>query len=103
MIVALDFAGYSFLPPSFFVFALEHGGHSRLKRHLIRMLGYPQSTTAEVLVSASCTLAPFNTNNVGEQISLLSFLFLASCPLTRILSAMYFTGLPRELRSRLPQ
>ena len=72
-IVAVDFGGYSFLPPSFFVFALKHGGPSRLKQHLARMLGSPRSTTVTVMVRASCALAPFSSNNVGEQISLLSF------------------------------
>jgi len=64
-IVAVDFGGYSFLPPSF-LFALNHGGPSRLKRYLIRILGFPDSTTLSSLVSASFALVPFSTNNVGE-------------------------------------
>ena len=78
-IVAVDFGGYSFLPPSFFLFALNHGGPSRLKQYLIRVLGFPDSTTLSLLVSASCALAPFSSNDVGEQVSLL--FSLAPAPL----------------------
>ena len=68
-IVAVDFGGYSFLPHSFFAFALQHGGPSRLKQHLIRILRYPRSSTVSAMVGASCALAPYSSNNVGEQIS----------------------------------
>ena len=72
--MAVDFGGYSFLPPSFFVFALNHGRSSRLKRHLICVFRFPDSTTLSSMMSASFALVPFSTNNVGERISLLSFL-----------------------------
>ena len=73
-IVAVDFGGYSFLPPSFFALALTHGGFA----HRIAssgMLEYPAppSTNVSALESASSALAPFSSNDVGEQISLLSF------------------------------
>ena len=78
-IVAVDFGGYSFLPRSFFIFALERGGPSALKQHLATVLENPKSVTADVLVSASCALVPYSSNNVGEQISLLSFRLLVQC------------------------
>ena len=84
-IVAVDFGGYSFLPDSFFIFELEDGCPSKLKHQLATVLKKPKSLTADVLVSASCALAPYSSNNVGEQISLLSFRFPASRTLTRIL------------------
>jgi hypothetical protein len=74
-IVAVDFGGYSFLPHSF-VFALNHAGPSSLKQYIASILRYPRSSTVSAMVSASCALAPFSSNNVGEQI-LLSFSFLA--------------------------
>lgn len=67
-IVAVDFAGYSFLPPSFF--ALTHGYPSHLKHHIACILKYPPSTTVVAMVSASCALAPFYSNNVGEPVTL---------------------------------
>lgn len=84
-IVAVDFGGYSFLPGSFFTFALEDGGPSKLKRQLATVLNNPKSSIADALVSASCALVPYSSNIVGEQIPLLSFRFLASRTLTRIL------------------
>jgi hypothetical protein len=91
-IVAVDFGGYSFLPHSFFVFALKYTGHSSLKQYIASILRYPRSSTVSAMVSASCALAPFSSNNVGEQISLLSFLFSAPRFLTRILSSQVFRG-----------
>lgn len=75
-IVAVDYGGYSFLPPSFFALALGYGAFAH---ELSTMLKYPlckDDTTA--LVTASCALAPFDTNNIGEQISLLSLLCFLS-------------------------
>jgi hypothetical protein len=95
-IVTVDFGGYSFLPRSFFIFVLDDGGPSKLKQQLATVLGKPKSLTADVLLSASCALAPYSSNNVGEQISLLSCRFLASRPLRE-----YCTGLPERLKSRL--
>lgn len=79
-VVAVDFGGYSFLPPSFFAFALKHGGCSNFAYQISSMLEYPPSPHVAALVSASCALAPYSSNDIGEQISLLSFLFLASRP-----------------------
>jgi hypothetical protein len=64
-IVAVDFGGYSFLPHSF-AYALNDGGPSRLKHHIARILRYPRSSTVSAMASASCALAPFTSNNVGE-------------------------------------
>ena len=88
-IVAVDFGGYSFLPPSFFAFSLKYGGSSSFALHIASMLDYPPSSHVGAMVRASCALAPYNSNNVGEQISLLSFGFLASRPLTRTTSSLY--------------
>ena len=84
-IVAVDFGGYSFLPRPFFIFALENGRPSTLKQHLATVLENPKSSTVGALMTASCAMVPYGSNNVGEQISFLSFRFLASRPLTRIL------------------
>lgn len=101
-IVALDFGGYSFLPPSFFAFVLDRGDRSGFTFRIAREVVYPLSTTeVTAMVNASCALVPMSTNNIGEQISLLSFLFLASLPLTRIPSSMCYTGLSEELDARL--
>ena len=78
-IVAVDFGGYSFLPPSFFAFALRQGS---LAHRIATILNYPSSPfpNASAVESASCALAPFSSNDIGEQISSVSFLFLASRP-----------------------
>ncbi|CAA7264995.1 unnamed protein product [Cyclocybe aegerita] len=66
-IVAVDFGGYSFLPPSFFAFALKHGGCSDFAHRIASMLEYPPSPSAHVaaMVSASCALAPYSSNDIG--------------------------------------
>ncbi|KAJ3502364.1 hypothetical protein NLJ89_g8924 [Agrocybe chaxingu] len=40
-IVAVDFGGYSFLPPSFFAFTLRYGGCSNFALRVARTLEYP--------------------------------------------------------------
>lgn len=63
-IVAVDFAGYSFLPPSFFNFVLIQEFASFA--HEIRLiLKHPSSPNDRALVIASCALVPFGTNNMG--------------------------------------
>lgn len=57
-IVAVDFGGYSFLPPSFFVFALNHGKPSKLKRHITDILQLAPSSTVSAMKSASYGLVP---------------------------------------------
>ncbi|KAF8644305.1 hypothetical protein AX16_008552 [Volvariella volvacea WC 439] len=66
-IVAVDFGGYSFLPPSFFVFALRDGSLAHRISLSLGDLSLHRETkgNADALVSASCALAPYNTNNVG--------------------------------------
>ena len=80
--MAVDFGGYSFLPPSFFDLALTHGNFAH---RMIFTLKYSPSpaTNISALTSASYALVPFNTNAVGEQSSLVSFLSFPSRPLTR--------------------
>ena len=69
-IVAVDYGGYSFLPPSFFALALRHGAFAH---ELAAMLQYPPcKDNSKALVSASCALAPFSSNNIGEHIFSLS-------------------------------
>ena len=99
--MALDFGGYSFLPPSFFAFALKYGNYSRFAERIASRVVYPPSTQLGAMMNASCALVPFSTNDIGEQISSLSFLFPASLPLTRIPSSMCCTGLSKKLKSRL--
>ncbi|KAF9016817.1 hypothetical protein BDZ89DRAFT_1045547 [Hymenopellis radicata] len=65
-IVAVDFGGYSFLPHSFFVFALNHGGPSRLKQHMISILKYPRSSTVSALQQSwSSEGPPFQASSVN--------------------------------------
>ena len=74
-IVAVDFGGYAFLPPSWFEFALKFAGTNFALR-VAAMLDYPAPPheNVEALVSASCALAPRGTNKVGAWIpSLFSF------------------------------
>ena len=80
-IVAIDFAGYSFLPPSFFAFVLHQGDHSGFTQRIARKLDYSPSAEIVPMVNASCALVPFSSNNIGEQISLLFFLFQPPFPL----------------------
>lgn len=62
-IVAVDFGGYSFLPPSFFVFALTQGS---LAYRISVILNYPiSSPNAAAVASASYALVPFSSNKIG--------------------------------------
>ena len=102
-IVALDFGGYSFLPSSFFAFVLRHGDPSGFTQRIASRVVYPPSTELVATMNASCALVPFSSNDIGDQISLLSFLFPTSLPPARIPSSMCYTGLSEELKSRLQQ
>ncbi|KDR86123.1 hypothetical protein GALMADRAFT_54091, partial [Galerina marginata CBS 339.88] len=68
-IVALDFAGYSFLPPSFFAFALRFGHPSVFAQRVGHRVVYPPSTELGPMASASFAMVPYGTNDVGELIS----------------------------------
>ncbi|TFK51371.1 hypothetical protein OE88DRAFT_1659344 [Heliocybe sulcata] len=96
-IVAVDFGGYSFLPPSFFAFALTV---DILAMSIAPKLDYPRSPDLVPLLNASGGMIPFGTDTIGEQMSFCAFLL----PLAFlwILSSPYCTGIPRRLRSRLP-
>ena len=65
-IVALDFGGYSFLPPSFFAFALKYGNRSGFTQRIARRIVYPPSTELAAMMDASCALVPFSSNDIGE-------------------------------------
>lgn len=81
-IVAVDFGGYSFLPPSFFDFVLRYGDPSSFAHRISGALQHPPSLQVPAMMSASFALAPFATNDVGEQVSLLLFFsfFLTLAP-----------------------
>ncbi|KAF9475422.1 hypothetical protein BDN70DRAFT_251276 [Pholiota conissans] len=86
-IVAVDFGGYSFLPVSFFAFALTHSpAYSSFAWDIARMPRYP-SAAAEVgaLASASGAMVPFNTNNIGLPKELKSRLHAAHKPPPRLM------------------
>jgi hypothetical protein len=73
-IVALDFGATCFLPVSFFELALcNFDPFTQLLRPLIVR---PTSTQVDALLVASGSLVPYNTNNIGEHISLLSLSLL---------------------------
>lgn len=72
-IVALDFAGYNFLPPSFFAFALNRGDYSGFTHRIAHRVVYPRSTELEAMMHASFALVPFSSNNIGEQIPMPPF------------------------------
>jgi len=63
-IVAVDFGGYSFLPPSFFALALTYGDFAH---RVASMLEYPESPSTNVSAteSASCALVPYSSNDIG--------------------------------------
>ncbi|KDR86117.1 hypothetical protein GALMADRAFT_205301 [Galerina marginata CBS 339.88] len=64
-IIALDFAGYSFLPPSFFAFALKYGHPSVFTHRVASRVVHPPSTELGPMMSASCGLVPYSSNNIG--------------------------------------
>jgi hypothetical protein len=97
-IVALDFESTCFLPPSFFAFVLDMG-HTTLTQLVARKVKYPKSTEVDALMSASYALVPYGTNEIGERIFLLSFLFLASRPLTTRLTSTCIAQLFRASSS----
>ncbi|KAH9042957.1 hypothetical protein EDB83DRAFT_1603912 [Lactarius deliciosus] len=49
-IIALDFGGYGFLPPSFFTFVLDHADPSGFTYPIARRVVYPPSTTEAVVM-----------------------------------------------------
>lgn len=71
-IVAVDFGQTSFLPLSFFDFAINVS--EPFTEHLARRVRYPKSKNLDALQRASSTLVPYGSNNVGEHMSLLSIL-----------------------------
>ncbi|KAI0309337.1 hypothetical protein OF83DRAFT_1179749 [Amylostereum chailletii] len=65
-IVAVDFAGYSFLPPSFFAFVLHHESTNFALRVASRLkYTQPELSQLEALRAASYALVPFGTNAFG--------------------------------------
>ncbi len=70
-IVAVDFGGYSFLPPSFFALALRRDGD--FAQRISYLIEVPLSPNLEATESASFALVPYGRNDIGEQISLLLY------------------------------
>ena len=97
-IVAIDFGATCFLPPSFFDFALREGDN--FTQLIARLVRHPKSTQLNAMLTVSYSLVPYGTNDIGEHISLLSFLFIASRSLVRRLTSMDCTGVPPELKRR---
>lgn len=92
-IVAVDFCGYSFLPPSFFNFALmiESLAHRILLRLGESSLFDQYDNNLNALLSASAALVPFGTNNIGESaFFLLSF---PPCSSVKTRSSLHSIGL----------
>ncbi|KAI0794641.1 hypothetical protein C8Q74DRAFT_1249862 [Fomes fomentarius] len=69
-IVAVDFGGYSFLPPSFFALALRRG--RGFAHNVSRQIEIPPSPNLVATECASFALVPCGRNDIGEWISLLS-------------------------------
>ena len=72
-IVAIDFGQTSFLPLSFFDFAINVS--EPFTELLARHVRYPKSKNLDALQRASSTLVPYGSNDVGEHMSLFSLLF----------------------------
>lgn len=98
-IVALDFGDICFLPISFFNFALREGDD--FTQLIARKVKHPETTQLNAMLTASYSLVPYGRNDIGERISLLSFLFLASYSLARILTSIYCIALPTELKRKV--
>ena len=97
-IVAVDFGASCFLPPSFFAFPLYHDDH--FTQLIAQRMKHPKSAQLNALLRAFFALVPFNTNDIGEHISLLSFVFLPLVPFKfqGYLSSLYCTGVPPNLK-----
>ncbi|KAI0674382.1 hypothetical protein C8Q78DRAFT_1014452 [Trametes maxima] len=63
-IVAVDFGGYSFLPPSFFGLALEDSSLAHTLKYFLELPDFP-SENLLALMSASFSLVPFGSNKIG--------------------------------------
>ncbi|KAI0085788.1 hypothetical protein BDY19DRAFT_964330 [Irpex rosettiformis] len=63
-IVAVDFGGYSFLPPSFFGHALEDSSLAHTLKYFLELPDFP-SENLLALMSASFSLVPFGSNKIG--------------------------------------
>ncbi|EIW83432.1 hypothetical protein CONPUDRAFT_102206 [Coniophora puteana RWD-64-598 SS2] len=71
-IVVLDFGASSFLPVSFFDFALCQS-HDDFTWRIAQLIEYPPSTQLDALLMAHYALVMYGTNNIGEYISLFSY------------------------------
>lgn len=98
-IVAPDFGSTCFLPISFFNFALVHGDD--FTQLIARLVERPETTQLNAMITASFSLVPYGRNDIGERISLLSFLFLALFSHARIPTSINCTGLPAELKRKV--
>ncbi|KAF8639004.1 hypothetical protein AX16_010400 [Volvariella volvacea WC 439] len=92
-IVAIDFGASCFLPISFFEMALYHPDNftRRIREFVIR----PRSTQETALSQAATSLVKYQSNMVGEYISIVSLALSLSAPCREI---DFLTGLPAELK-----
>ncbi|KAG8950624.1 hypothetical protein FRC04_007248 [Tulasnella sp. 424] len=68
-VVALDFRGTCFLPPSFFAVAMDLADEDFIQRVAMRVK-YPKSDDVAAMVSAHYFLVPFGRNDIGAPYSL---------------------------------
>jgi hypothetical protein len=64
-VVALDFGGTCFLPPSFFGVAMMLADDEFTQR-VARRVGYPKSSDVAAMVTAHYYLVPFGRNDIGQ-------------------------------------
>ncbi|KAF8309289.1 hypothetical protein DL93DRAFT_2126676 [Clavulina sp. PMI_390] len=64
-VVAIDFGGYSFLPPSFFGFSTRFEGPASFGYRVSTLLSYPPSDQVGPLLSAAGAIVPFGNNSIG--------------------------------------
>lgn len=82
-IVAVDFRGYSFLPHSFFVYALMYPYAGTypcdLKPYLENLFKFERTASYFRLTDATCLVGVFGGNNIGEKLA-------SSCASLHVLS-----------------
>src|SRR5258706_5703824 len=98
-IVALDFGDSCLLPISFFNFALREG--DEFTQLIARLVKHTETTQLNAMLTASYSLVSYGRNDIGERIPLLSFLFLASYSLARILTSIHCIAVPTELKLKV--
>ncbi|KAH8826249.1 hypothetical protein DL96DRAFT_1277368 [Flagelloscypha sp. PMI_526] len=90
-VVAVDFGGYSFLPPSFFAFAMRYGCCGTFAYRMASLLKCPPlpPTHVSALISASCALVPYGLNDVGKFLLAVLTLSFSLAPSSELPSSLY--------------